>query len=119
MTNANETNNTNYKTVDLKAIQKAEEFLAENHLFGVFYLFCGEIRAKGIAEKWSHTDRWNAIADWVSEQEPISPFYEKPQGLPMALTEWYEKIYLPSKWTNSNRRRYNNRQNGQAESSVE
>lgn len=112
--------NTRNNPVDLKSIRKAEQFLTENFLFGSFYLFCGEIREQGIKEKWDHNARWNAIADWVSQQEPVNPFYEKPQGLPMALTEWYEKIYLPSKWSNNGYRRYNkDRQNNQTESNAE
>ena len=37
------TNTTNKATVDFKAIKKAEQFLCENHLFGIFYLFCIKI----------------------------------------------------------------------------
>lgn len=104
-TNANNTTNTNNRPVDLKAIQKAEQFLSENFLMGVFYLFCGEIREQGIKEKWDHTARWNAIARWVGDVELHNPFNEKPKGIEAALTEWYEKIYLPSKWTGN--RNYN------------
>lgn len=103
------TNNTNNKTVDLKAIKKAEQFLMENYLMGVFYLFCGEIREKGIKEKWDHKARWNAIAEWVRDQDITkeNPFAEKPQGIEAALTEWYEKLYLPSKYTNNYKKPYN------------
>ena len=104
---ANNANTT--KNVDLKAIRKAEQFLAENFLLSSFYLFCGEIREKGIKEKWDHTARWEAISRWVSEQDltDINPFAEKPSGIEAALTEWYEKVYLPSKWSTNNYKRYN------------
>ena len=112
--------NTN-ATVDLRAIKKAEQFLAENYLFSVFYLFCGEIREKGIKEKWDHAERWEAIAKWVGEQElnDINPFNEKPKGIESALTEWYEKVYLPSKWTNNGRKRYDKKPNNQNDVSEE
>ena len=106
MNNTTTNNTTNNATVDLKAIQKAEKFLSENHLFGVFYLFCGEIREKGIKEKWNHEARWNAITTWADDQE-LNPNSEKPQNIGVALTEWYERIYLPSKWTNKPNKRYN------------
>lgn len=112
------TNTTNKATVDLKAIKKAEQFLCENHLFGVFYLHCGDMRGQGIKEKWDHKARWEAIAKWAGEQElnDINPFNEKPQGIESALTEWYEKVYLPSKWTNNpNRKRYNKNRNEEPE----
>ena len=115
-TNANNTTNTNNRPVDLKAIQKAEQFLSENFLMGVFYLFCGEIREKGIKEKWDHKTRWNAIAAWVRDQDIThdNPFAEKPQGIENALTEWYEKIYLPSKWGNSGYKKPYNKDNKQS-----
>jgi hypothetical protein len=114
------TNTTNKATVDLRAIKKAEQFLSENHLFGVFYLFCGDMREQGIKEKWDHKARWEAVSTWVGEQDVAAdnPFAEKPSGIEGALTEWYEKIYLPSKWTNNNNyRRYNKKGEGQNEAS--
>ena len=112
--------NTN-KEVNLKLIQKAEQFLMENCLFSIFYLFCGEIREKGIKEKWDHTARWEAISRWVSEQDTtaINPFNEKPQNVEGALTEWYEKIYLPSKWTGNSgyKKNYKGKGEGQKENS--
>ena len=110
------TNTTNKATVDLKAIKKAERFLCENHLFGVFYLHCGDMREQGIKEKWDHKARWEAISQWVGEQNinEDNPFAEKPSGIEGALTEWYEKIYLPSKWSNNGYKRYN-KDHGQRE----
>lgn len=98
MTNNITNNNATKKPVDLKAIQKAERFLSENFLMGTFYLFCGEIREKGIKEKWDHATRFNAVAAWARDVEMDNPFNEKPQGIERALTEWYERVYLPSKY---------------------
>ena len=116
MTNNNattNTNNTTNKPVDLRAIQKAEQFLSENFLMGTFYLFCGEIREQGIKEKWDHTARWNAVARWVGDVELHTPFNEKPKGIEAALTEWYEKIYLPSKRSNNSYKKPNSNRNNE------
>lgn len=115
MTNTNNTTTETNKPADLKAIRKAEMFLMDNFLVSAFFLFCGDIREKGIKEKWDHTARWEAIATWVGEQDLTfaNPFNEKPQGIEGALTEWYEKVYLPSKWTNNGRKRYDKKPESQ------
>ena len=116
MTNTtNTTNVTNNETtaIDLKAIRRAEKFLVDNYPTGVVTLFCNEIRAKGAQEKWDHAARWEAVAKWVSDQDLIYPLEE---GVPMALTEWYEKLYLPSKRTNSS---YNKNYKGKGQQNKE
>lgn len=108
MTNTNNTTN-------LKAIMDAERFLTDNYITGVFCLFCEEMRKKGIKEKWDHEKRQFAVTEWLKAQ-PTNPFEDRPADLNVSLTEWYEKIYLPSKWTNNGYRK-NNRNKDQQENS--
>ena len=110
------TNTTTTNTVNMENIKKADKFLVQNYLLGTFYLFCGEMRKQGIEDKWDHEMRLGVVTGWVKTQELN---VAKEDGIEEALTEWYEKVYLPSKWTNNPYKRYKKKDSESAEAQSE
>ncbi len=70
-------------------IKRADEFLKTNNLTYDFCSFHSKFFFRLLGSKYSHSDCWAAIYDWLHER-----LEHVPEGIETALTELYETKYI-------------------------